>query len=87
MGAWFIAVNRKNGLSLEKIYESMAESTQERRYKNDWVVELLPGNDDYDFGYNYLECGVCKRCRDGGCFDLAQYLCKLDFMMNEIMEL
>ena len=52
MGAWFIAVNRKNGLSREKTYESMAESTQECRYENDWVVDLLPGNDDYDLGYN-----------------------------------
>lgn len=64
-----------------------AENTKERRYENDWVVDLLPGNGNYDLGYDYLECGVCKLCRDEGCFELAHYLCKLDFMMAEIMGL
>ena len=64
-----------------------AASTQERRYENDWVVDLLPGNGDYDLGYDYLECGVCKLCRDEGCPELAQYLCRLDYMFAEIMGL
>ena len=64
-----------------------AENTKERRYENDWVVDLLSGNGDYDLGYDYLECGICKLCRDEGCFELAHYLCKLDFMMAEIMGL
>lgn len=119
LGAWFIAMNRKDGLSPEKNYALLSEklhssqlfrmmlgdadhylapkriekqkkwakSTHERRYENDWVVELLPGNDDYDLGYDYLECGVCKLCRDEGCPELAQYLCRLDYMFAEIMGL
>lgn len=119
LGAWFIAMNREDGLSQEKNYELLsgglrnsqlfrmmmgnadhyldlkriekpkrwAESTKERRYENDWVVNLLPGNGDYDLGYDYLECGVCKLCRDQGCPELAQYLCRLDYMFAEIMGL
>lgn len=119
LGAWFIAMNRKDGLSPEKNYALLSEklhssqlfrmmlgdadhylapkriekqkkwakSTHERRYENDWVVELLPGNGDYDLGYDYLECGVCKLCRDEGCPELAQYLCRLDYMFAEIMGL
>lgn len=64
-----------------------AESTHKRRYENDWVVNLLPGNGDYDLGYDYLECGICKLCRAEGCPELAKYLCRLDFMFAEVMGL
>lgn len=64
-----------------------ANSTKERRYENDWVVNLIPGNDVYDLGYDYLECGICKLCRDEGCPEFAQYLCKLDYMFAEVMGL
>lgn len=119
LGAWFIAMNRVDGLSPEKNCKLLTEelknsrmfrmimgdadhyldskriekqkkwakSTKERRYENDWVVELLPGNGDYDLGYDYLECGICKLCRDEGCPELAQYLCRLDYMFAEVMGL
>lgn len=64
-----------------------ANSTKERRYENDWVVNLIPGNDVYDLGYDYLECGICKLCRDEGYPEFAQYLCKLDYMFAEVMGL
>ncbi|WP_461811412.1 L-2-amino-thiazoline-4-carboxylic acid hydrolase [Faecalimonas sp.] len=62
-----------------------AESTKERHYENDWVVELLPGNDEYDLGYDYLECGICKLCHDESCPQFAKYLCRLDYMFAEVM--
>lgn len=64
-----------------------AESTHKRMYENDWVVNLLPGNGSYDLGYDYLECGICKLCRDEGCPELAKYLCRLDYMFAETMGL
>ncbi len=119
MAAWFIAMNRKSGLSPEENYQLLmdglrssrifrmtmgdadhyldpkriekqtkwAESTQKRRYEEDWVVNLLPGNGEYDLGYDYLECGICKLCRREGCPELAKYLCRLDFMFAETMGL
>ena len=45
-------------------------------YENDWVVDILPGNDEYDLGYDYHECGICKLCKDEGCPQLAVYLCQ-----------
>ena len=62
-----------------------SKETYEHKYKNDWVVDILEKTDDYDFGMDYHECGVCKLCQDEGCPELAQYLCKLDFMTAEIM--
>lgn len=64
-----------------------ADSTYLRKYENDWVVDLLPGNTQFDLGYDYHECGICKLCRDEGCPELAKYLCTLDFMMADVMGL
>lgn len=49
-----------------------SEESHKRKYENDWVVDILPGNDEYDLGYDYLECGTCKLCNDEGCPELAQ---------------
>ena len=48
-----------------------SEESHKRKYENDWVVNILPGNDEYDLGYDYLECGICKLCNDEGCPELA----------------
>lgn len=70
-----------------KKQEQWSKNTHLRQYENDWVVDVLPRTETYDLGYNYLECGVCKLCRDEGCPELAQYLCRLDFLFAEIMGL
>ena len=62
-----------------------SERTHEKRFENDWIVDVLPGNGEYALGYDYTKCGVCDLCRDEGCFELAQYLCKLDYMIAELM--
>ena len=62
-----------------------SKETYKRKYKNDWVVDVLEKTDSYDFGFDYHECGVCKLCRDEGCFELAKYLCRLDYMTSDIM--
>ncbi len=64
-----------------------AESTHKRTYENDWVVDLVPGDGTFDLGYDYLECGICKLCRDEGCPEYAKYLCKLDYLFAEVMGL
>lgn len=62
-----------------------AAQTHKHQYENDWVVDVLEKSDDYEFGFNYHECGVCKLFKDEGCFELAKYLCRLDFLIVEIM--
>lgn len=59
--------------------------SKKREYENDWVVTVIKGNGNFELGYDYEECGVCKLCRDEECFELAKYLCKLDFLMADIM--
>lgn len=48
-------------------------------------MEVLPGGAVFDLGYDYLECGICKLCRDEGCPELARYLCRMDFVLAELM--
>ena len=59
--------------------------TKERKYENDWVVDIIEKNGKYEMGYDYLECGVCKLCKDEGCFNLAKYLCKLDYLLVDVI--
>ena len=62
-----------------------SKETHQKKYANDWVVDVLPKCDAYQFGFNYLECGVCKLCRDEKCPELAKYLCSLDYMLVDMM--
>lgn len=62
-----------------------SEASHQRKYENDWVVDIVEGCEDYELGYDYRECGVCKLCQDEGCPELAKYLCQLDFVMADIM--
>lgn len=62
-----------------------AEESKNRRNENNWVLDVLPKCEEYDLGYNYYECGICKLCKDEGCPELARYLCKLDYMMADLM--
>ena len=118
MAAFFIALNRKDGLPPEENYEifengllngstiirkslgsgdtyfspkkmearyKWSEETHKHKYENDWEVDVLPGNGDFTMGFDYTQCGVCKLCRDEGCPELARYLCRLDFVLVEVI--
>lgn len=62
-------------------------SHADRPYESDWRRTLYPQSEDCVLAFDFTECGICKLCREEGCFELAHYLCKLDFMMAEIMGL
>lgn len=117
MAAYFIALNRKTGMSAEDNYQMFknglynsklfhkalgdaesyldkkklpgrlkwSEESYQRKYENDWIVDILDETENYVLGYDYHECGVCKLCKDEGCFELAHYICRLDYVMADIM--
>ena len=64
-----------------------AEKTHRREYPNDWVVDIRHDVTDADYAMDYTECGICKLCRDEGVPDLAKYLCKLDYVLADLMGL
>ena len=63
----------------------LAAETHKRIYENDWVWDIVDKDDQYDGGYDYTECGVCKLFADEGAFKLAKYVCKLDYVMFDMM--
>ena len=39
----------------------------------------------FNLVYDYHECGICKIYKGERCFKLAKYLCRLDFIMADMM--
>ena len=68
-----------------KMRREWSKRTHEKKYENDWVVDIIEKDGKYEMGYDYLQCGVCKLCSDEGCFNLAKYLCKLDYLLVDII--
>ena len=117
LAAWFISMNRcdgltpeqnccimENGLRQSRVYRmamgsadgyfsekhmearrKWSKQTHQRRYPNDWVVDVVEKGRDFEFGFDYHECGVCKLCRDEGCPEYAGFLCRLDYMTADMM--
>ena len=121
MAAFFIAMNRLDGRSLEENGEILASAVKNSRvyraamggadsyfseknmesrrkwskethdaahqakYPNDWVVDVVEKGEDFQFGFDYTQCGVCKLCRDEGHPEYAKYLCALDFLTVDMM--
>ena len=81
--------NKKSYFSKRRMQKrrDWAIASKKSEYENDWVLNFVEGNDDFIFGIDYLECGVCKLCRDEGVSELSKYLCKLDYMLADIIGL
>jgi hypothetical protein len=76
---WFSRAN------LEKL-QKWAAWTQKRQYPANWVATFIPGNgEDFDFGYNYQECGVVKYLRSHGASEVAPYVCLNDFIKSRAL--
>ena len=65
--------------------KAFAKDSHKRLYENDWVWDIVDKDEQYDGGYDYTECGVCKLFKDEGDFELAKYVCKLDFVMFDMI--
>ncbi|MBL7212850.1 MAG: L-2-amino-thiazoline-4-carboxylic acid hydrolase [Desulfobacteraceae bacterium] len=64
--------------------KAWAESTQLRKYPGNWVAGFVKGNgDDFDFGYNYTECALCKFYNSQGTPELAPFVCLNDFIRSK----
>jgi len=60
--------------------QKWADWTQKREYPANWVARFIPGDGkEFDFGYDYLECGLVKYFRSKGVPELAPYVCLNDF--------
>jgi hypothetical protein len=63
-----------------------AEMSQQRRYPDDWVFEIVDGDgQEFDFGVDYTECGIVKYFAREGASELVPYGCWIDYPMSAAM--
>lgn len=64
-------------------FRSEAEVSHKRAFAGDWVFDFIPGDGaQFDFGIDYLECGICKYYAAQNAEELTPYLCLLDFPIS-----
>ena len=65
-----------------------AAISQQRRYPDDWVFEIVEGDgQSFVCGVDYTECGAVKYLAREGAPELAPYLCWLDYIQFAAMHL
>lgn len=58
-----------------------ARISQERRYSGDWVREFVEGDgEDFEYGYDFYECGTQKLYHAHGADEFTPFFCYLDFV-------
>ena len=78
IGAEKFTVNYKNRM------KKWAKWTQQKEYPANWVAEYVEGNGtDFDYGYNYTECGICKYLHSKKMDELAPFVCLNDFIRSQ----
>jgi hypothetical protein len=60
-----------------------AQVSGERKFPGDWVYEFVDGNDEFDFGTDFTECGIQKLYHKYGADEFTPYLCAMDILMSE----
>jgi hypothetical protein len=64
----------------------LALLSQKRRYRDDFVCVFVEGDSEsFDYGFDYLECGICKFFHAQHADEFAPYMCRLDYPVAEAM--
>ena len=64
-----------------------ADKSQEGRYPGGWVSVYIEGDgEEFDFGIDYLECGLCKFYHQQGADEFTPYLCQFDYVQQSAMQ-
>jgi hypothetical protein len=64
-----------------------AAESQKRRYPGDWVFEYVEGvPGEFDWGWDFIECGICKFYESQGAPELVPYQCALDFILSRYQD-
>jgi hypothetical protein len=68
--------------TLRRAHKRALES-QQHRYRGDWVYTVVEGDGSaFDWGIDYVECGICKLYHAQGADEFVPYLCRLDFIAS-----
>lgn len=83
---WFLRIvgRFKYGKKYENTLRIAAVQSQKRKYPGDFVSSFVEGNNqDFDYGLDITECGICKLFAAHGAENLSRYMCLSDYVVSK----
>jgi hypothetical protein len=69
----------KYGKKNQERWSEQAAESQKRQYPGDWVFTFVEGDgEEFDYGLDFTECGICKLYHAQDADELTPYLCLMD---------
>jgi hypothetical protein len=81
-GLMRLAGRLQSGSGARRKAREMADESQQRQYVGDWVYRIVD-DDAYEWGVDYVECGIWKFFGQQGAEEFVPHLCRLDFLASE----
>jgi hypothetical protein len=64
--------------------QTQAKESQERKYPQGFVFDFVNGNgEEFDWGLNIYECGICKFYQEQDAFEFMKMLCLIDYVLSD----
>jgi hypothetical protein len=65
-------------------WRAQAAESQKRQYPGDWVFTFVEGDgEEFDYGLDFTECGICKFYHAQEADELTPYLCLMDSVVSK----
>ena len=83
---WFLSIvgQLKYGRKYEDKLRQAAAASQKRKYPGDFVSYFVEGNnEEFDYGLDITECGICKLYGAYGVDKLSRYMCLSDYVISK----
>ena len=82
---WFLSIvgHLKYGRKYEDKLKRAAAVSQKRKYPGDFVSYFIEGtHEEFDYGLDITECGICKLYAAYGVDKLSRYMCLSDYVVS-----
>jgi len=86
---WFLRMvgHLKYGQRYEQKLRRAAAASQKRQYPGDFVLSFIDGEgENFDYGLDITECGICKLYAAHDAERLAPYLCLSDYVVSKAFD-
>ncbi len=70
---------------LTRRIQKRALLSQNREYSGDYVLNYVAGEQDFDWGVDYIECASCKFLDKQDAAELKPYVCAVDRVASEML--
>ena len=83
---WFLSIvgHLKYGRKYEDKLRQAATVSQKQKYPGDFVSYFIKGtNEEFDYGLDITECGICKLYAAHGVDRLSRYMCLSDYVVSK----